>query len=255
MNTIQLTKKEHYTIVQLNRGKVNAINQQMVDELRVAFSDLLKDETIKGVVLTGIPHFFSAGLDVIELYGYDEKQISTFFTDFGALYLQLATFTKPLVCAITGYAPAGGCVLAIAADYRVMADDEKYTIGLNEVAVNIQISNNLVNAYAFWIGNSKANQYLLEGKLLKADEALVCGLVNKVVPLEDVLPQAEKKMQQYLVADETIFKNTKKKLRKSWFDSMETDASKDLKEAIELWWNPKIRAKMKAFIDSLQKKE
>ncbi len=254
MNTIQLTKKENYTIVQLNRGKVNAINQQMVNELRATFDDLLKDDSVKGVVLTGIPHFFSAGLDVIELYGYDKSQIETFFAAFGALHLQLATFPKPLICAITGYAPAGGCVLAIAADYRVMADDEKYTIGLNEVAVNIQISNNLVTAYAFWLGNSKANQYLLEGKLLSAEEALTSGLIDETVALEDVLPQAEKKMQHYLRADESIFKNTKKKLRKQWLNVIDADASKDLNEAIQLWWHPNIRAKMKAFIDSLQKK-
>ncbi len=254
MNTIQLTKKENYTIVQLNRGKVNAINQQMVNELSTVFDDLQHDESVKGAVLTGIPHFFSAGLDVIELYGYNESQIETFFADFGDLHIQLATFTKPLVCAITGYAPAGGCVLAIAADYRVMADDEKYTIGLNEVAVNIQISNNLVNAYAFWLGNSRANEYLLEGKLLRAREALTCGLVNKVVSLEKVLPKAEEKIKHYLRADESIFKNTKKKLRKQWLMGIEIDVSKDLREAIQLWWNPVIRAKTKAFVDSLQKK-
>ncbi|VAW16934.1 Enoyl-CoA hydratase [hydrothermal vent metagenome] len=254
MNTIQLTKKENYTIVQLNRGKVNAINQQMVNELSTVFDDLQHDESVKGVVLTGIPHFFSAGLDVIELYGYDESQIETFFAAFGSLHIQLARFTKPLVCALTGYAPAGGCVLAIAADYRVMADDEKYTIGLNEVAVNIQVSNNLVTAYAFWLGNSKANQYLLEGKLLTAKEALTSGLIDEVVSLEDVLPQAEKKMKQYLRADESIFKNTKKKLRKQWLNGVEADALKDLNEAVQLWWHPNIRAKMKAFVNSLQGK-
>ncbi|MEL6917998.1 MAG: enoyl-CoA hydratase/isomerase family protein [Bacteroidota bacterium] len=254
MKTIQLEKKDNYTVVQLNRGKVNAINHEMVKELHSTFYDLQHDDTVKGVILSGIPHFFSAGLDVIELYGYNEEQIEAFFTDFGTLHIQLASFPKPLVCAITGYAPAGGCVLAITADYRVMAQGDKYTIGLNEVAVNIQISNNLINAYAFWIGRSKAHQYILDGKLLNAKEALECGLINEMVPVDEVLPIAEKKMKRFLQADEIIFRNTKKKLRSSWLDALETDGSKDLREAIELWWSPRIRQKMKVFVDSLQKK-
>jgi len=254
LKTIQRTKKDNYTIVQLNRGKVNAINQQMVSELRETFNDLVKDESVKGVILTGIPNFFSAGLDVIELYGYNEQQIQSFFTDFGSLHVQLVTFPKPLVCAITGYAPAGGCVLAIAADYRLMAEGEKYTIGLNEVMVNIQISNNLINAYAYWIGSGLAHEYILDGKLLNVNEALACGLVNEITSPANILSQAEEKIKQFLRADENIFKNTKKKLRKNWLDNLETDSSKDLKEAIELWWDPGIRAKMKAFVASLQKK-
>jgi len=254
MNTINIDKKENYAIVQLSRGKVNAINHEMVNELSRAFTDLDNDQEVKGIILTGTPHFFSAGLDVIELYGYNEEQIEAFFTAFGQLHIQMATFKKPLVCALTGYSPAGGCVFAITADYRIMADGEKYTIGLNEVAVNIQISNNLIKAYAYWIGYGKAHEAILDGKLFNVQEAFDCGLVNKVVPLEDVLPAAENQMKKYLKANETIFKNTKQKLRNSWIESLEMDGSKDLGEAINLWWSPEIRSKMKAFVESLQKK-
>ncbi len=254
MKTIQLIHKERYAIVQLNRGKVNAINHEMVRELTTVFTDLETNSKVEGVILTGIPHFFSAGLDVIELYGYNEAQIASFFEDFGALHIRMARFPKPLVCAIPGYAPAGGCVFAITADYRIMAEGGAYTIGLNEVAVNIQISNNLIEAYAFWVGNGKAHEYILDGKLLHGKEALASGLVNALVPLEEVMPVAEKKMDQFLKADTGILRNTKQKLRSSWWNKLENDAKKDLGEAIELWWSPRIRSKMKAFVDSLQKK-
>ena len=182
-----------------------------------------------------------------------KQKLLPFFADFGALHIQLANFGKPLVGALTGYTPAGGCVLAIAADYRIMAEGDKYTIGLNEVAVNIQISTNLVRAYAFWIGQGRAHAYILDGKLLHVHEALACGLVNEVVPLDEVLPRAEAKMKHFLAADEVIFKNTKQKLRSSWLNGLEMDGSKDLEQAIALWWSPGIRTKMKAFVDSLQK--
>jgi len=254
MNTIQITYKEQYAILQLKRGKVNAINHEMVREIRSAVANFRTNKTVKGVIITGIPNFFSAGLDVIELYSYDKSQITEFFADFGGMFLDLVTFEKPLISAITGYSPAGGCVIAIATDYRIMATGEKFTIGLNEVAVNIQISKNLTDAYAYWIGTGKANEFILTGKLLKVDEALQVGLINEAVALEDVLPRAEAQMKKYLMADEEIFINTKKKLREDWFNKLEMNPQKDLAQAAELWWKPEIRAKMKVFVDSLQKK-
>ena len=254
MNTIQVTKKDNYAILQLNRGKVNAINHEMVKEIRAAVAEISASDDIKGLILTGTPHFFTAGLDVIELYSYNKEQITDFFADFGGLFIDLVTFEKPLVAALTGYSPAGGCVMAIACDYRVMAKGEKYTIGLNEVAVNVQISKNLTDAYAFWLGAAKAHHYILNGALLKVDEALEVGLINEAVDLEDVLPAAEKQMQKYLSFHEGIFKNSKKHLRQNWIDQLETDPKKSLKQASEMWWEPEIRARMGAFVQSLQKK-
>ncbi|MEM9823009.1 MAG: enoyl-CoA hydratase/isomerase family protein, partial [Bacteroidota bacterium] len=239
------------TIVQLDRGKVNAINRQMVDEMRATFKQLEADDRVKGVIITGKPHYFSAGLDVIELYQYDEEQMSDFLVAFGSMHIELARFSKPFVAAISGHAPAGGLVIAITCDHRVMAAADKYTIGLNEVAVSIQISQNLVDAYAFWIGQGKASEYLLDGKLLNPTEALDCGLVQEVVPLEQVLERAEEKMKHYLRADEVIFKRTKAKVRHHWLSNLENNAADDLKLAMSTWWRPDIRMRMKLFVDYL----
>lgn len=249
METMKLFKKQDYVIIQLARGKANVMNALLVNELREVFDALKDDDSVRGVILAGQPNFFSAGLDLIELYDYDEAQMNDFFIAFGSMHIEMARFPKPLIAAITGYAPAGGCVMAIAADYRVMADDPKYTIGLNEVAVNIQISNNLVEAYAFWMGRGKAAQYVLEGKLLNPQEAYAAGLVSELAPLEEVLERAEKKMQHYLQADPTILRNTKYKLRKTWLDVINDDAEADLEMARAIWWKPEIRTKMKTFVD------
>ncbi|MEM8906735.1 MAG: enoyl-CoA hydratase/isomerase family protein [Bacteroidota bacterium] len=253
MQTLKITKKENYAIVELDRGKVNAINRQMVDEIRLAFDQLRNDEQVKGVVLTGKPHFFSAGLDVIELYQYDQQQMNDFLVAFGSMHIELAKFPKPFVTAISGHSPAGGLVIAITSDYRVMAEGGKYTIGLNEVAVNIQISQNLIEAFAFWVGTGKTHQYILEGKLLNGSEALACGLVQELSPLANVVERAEAKLKHYLKADTTIFYNTKAKLRKHWWDRLEDNAAEDLKLAMTTWWRPDIRQRMKAFIEYLTK--
>lgn len=255
MSNLVLTKKEGYTIVQMNRGKVNAINREMVSELKRTFENLEADMDVKGVILTGQPHYFSAGLDLIELFQYDKEQIRDFFSAFGALYLQLVQFKKPFISAITGHSPAGGTVLAITSDNRYMAEGEKYVIGLNEVAVNIQISQNLTEVYAFWMGDGLSSRYILQGKLLTGKEALASGLIDELVPLENVLERSEKQMKSYLQADQEILMNTKQKLRKHLLDKLDLKAENSLKEASELWWKPEIRAKMKGYVESFSNKK
>ena len=255
MSNLIITKKEGYTIVQMNRGKVNAINRDMVRELKEAFEMLEADADVKGVILSGQPHYFSAGLDLIELFQYDKDQIQEFFSAFGALYLQLVQFKKPFISAITGHSPAGGTVLAVTSDNRYMADGEKYVIGLNEVAVNIQISQNLTEIYAFWMGDGLSSRYILQGKLLTGTEAVSSGLVDKLVPLESVVETAEKQMKRYLLADQEILVNTKAKLRKHLWDKLDLKAENSLKEASELWWKPEIRAKMKGYVESFSSKK
>ncbi|MFD0796518.1 enoyl-CoA hydratase/isomerase family protein [Maribacter chungangensis] len=255
MKNLILTKKKGFTLVQMNRGKVNAINHEMVNELRKTFADLEKDPEVKGVILTGQPHYFSAGLDLIALMEYDKSQISDFFDDFGSLYAELVRFKKPFISAITGHAPAGGSVLAVTSDNRYMADGDNYVIGLNEVAVNIQISQNLTEIYAFWMGDGLASRYLLEGKLLSGKEAVAAGLVDELLPLEHVLDRAEQRMKKYLEADEEILLNTKQKVRKHLLAKVDAKAGSALKEAARLWWKPAIRAKMEAYVASFSGKK
>lgn len=254
MKYITVTHKNEYAILQLDRPKVNALNHDMVEEIRACFKSFEEDASVRGVIITGVPHIFSAGLDVIELYSYDKEKMNEFFISFGSMHIELARFPKPLIAAITGHSPAGGTVIAVAADYRIMAEGEKYTIGLNEVAVNIQVTNNLIEAYAFWIGRGKAHRYILEGKLLHTQEALRVGLVDELCPLEMVLERAEQKMQHYLKAHNGILINTKAKLRKSWFENLTHDAAADLAESNRIWWSPEIRTRMKQFVDHLSNK-
>ncbi len=255
MKYLKLFKKQDYVIVQLMRGKANVLNGPMVKEIVETFQTLQEDDSVRGVILAGQANFFSAGLDLIELYDYDQEQMRTFFIDFGTMHILMARFPKPFICAITGYAPAGGCVMAVASDYRIMADNPKYTIGLNEVAVNIQITNNLIEAYSFWLGKGKAAEFDLEGKLLNPQEAFAAGLVSELAPLEDVLGRAEEKMQHYLQADPNIFRLTKYKLRQSWLEKINDSATEELEMSESIWWKPAIRTRMKMFVDLLLMKK
>ncbi len=252
LSTILITYRPDFAILQLERGKANVINQQMVDEIRSAIKMLESDDQVKGLIITGHPGFFSAGLDVKELYRYDKDQIKNFLYDFGRMHKELLRFSKPMIAAINGHCPAGGTVIVIAADYRVMADGEQYTIGLNEMQVNIQVTDILIKGYCFWIGQSKANEYLLEGKLATPKEALSVGLINAVVPASQLMQRAEQQMQQYLSADQDIFRLTKAKIRRDWLEAIKDDDFAELDQALEIWWKPEVREKMGLFVQMLE---
>ncbi|RZL43984.1 MAG: enoyl-CoA hydratase/isomerase family protein, partial [Pedobacter sp.] len=186
MNTITVTVKDRLAIITLNRGKSNSLNREMVTELKDMLHNIETDANIGGVLITGRENFFSAGLDLIELYNYNEEEAKSFWHLFLAFVAKITAFKKPLVTAINGHSPAGGCVIALAADVRVMAEG-KYIIGLNEVPVGIIIPNSIFSLYEFWLGKANATRSLLEGKLFSPEEALAIGLVDEVVKPESIL--------------------------------------------------------------------
>jgi len=255
MQTINITRKKNYAILHLQQGKVNAINHQLVKEVRSAIQAFQEEEAIRGVIIVGQPHYFSAGLDVIELYGLDKKGIQPFFRDFGNLYMELAKFPKPLIAAITGHAPAGGTVIAMTCDYRVMTAGEKYTLGLNEVLVNVPLSEDLIKGYAFWLGDGLSTRYLLQGKLMTAQEAYSVGFVDEVCPMEEVLDRAEAQMKRYLRSNDRIFRDIKSRARKEWINSLGQKGELAMEETMEVWWQPEVRARMKMFVEMLQGKK
>jgi 3,2-trans-enoyl-CoA isomerase len=197
MNTFQVVLKDKLAVLMLDRGRSNPINAEMVTELTAYVKNIVDDDNIGGLIITGKEGFFSAGLDLIEVYDYDEQKSREFWISFLNLQSVLVSFKKPMVAAISGHSPAGGCVLALCCDYRLMAAG-KYIIGLNEIPVGIIVPESIFNLYAFCMGKRKAYQYLLEGKLLFVDEAFKDGLIDEVCDAADLMAAAEKKIRTYM---------------------------------------------------------
>lgn len=252
MQTIALTQQENYVIAQLNRGKANPMNRQMIQELTELVHELTHNFEAKGLIITGKEHYFSAGLDLVELFQFNPQEMEDFWKDFSKMMLALASFPKPLIASITGHSPAGGCILALCADYRVMAEGN-YRIGLNEVPVGIIVPHHILALYAFWIGNKNAYQNLMEGKLLLPQEALQSELVDEVVPLEDVLTKAEAKMKHYLSFDAVTWQKTKMHLRKDLIKALDVSSTDSFKETLEHWWSPEVRHILHTILASLKK--
>ena len=250
METLRIEIKDKLAVVTLDRGRANAINTTMLSELIAVVKDLDTDEKVAGLVITGKENFFSAGVDLIELYGYNEAQSKEFWHTLLETVATLAAFKKPFVTAITGHSPAGGCVIALCSDYRVMAKGE-YIIGLNEVPVGIIVPEAIFHLYAFWLGSRKAYQYLLEGKLLKADAALADGLVDELAEPAQVFATAEQKARSYMKLDPSTWQQTKLNIRGELLAKLQSDNQATLDKMLAQWWSPATRAILKKMIEKL----
>lgn len=253
MSTLNVTYTDDYAVMELNRPKANAINAQMTHDMRETFHDLAESESVRGAILTGQGTIFSAGLDVVELYGYDESEIASFWESFGQLLEDMAGFPKPLVAAINGHAPAGGCVFALCADSRIMSEG-KGRIGLNEVPVGVVLPGPIVELARHVLGNTRAADLIYHGALMLPEEAAAFGLIHSIVPHEDLLAAAEAKLKAWLELPQEPWRKAKAALRKPLLDAMDMDPSQAFGDTLRYWWSDESRARIGAMIDKLQKK-
>lgn len=254
MKYLILEVRDRVAHVTLNRGSSNALHEEMIGELKDALEIVQKDEKIGGIVLYGRDGFFSSGLDLIALYEYDEEKIKAFWYQFLDLVKTFVSFNKPAIAAISGHSPAGGCVLALCCDYRLMVDGE-FVIGLNEVPVGIIVPDSIFDLYSFWIGKAKAYRFLLAGELMTPQQALQEGLIDEVVPANQLRTLADRQMKKYLNFNWNTWQQSKYHMRKELLAKFEQDASEMVDEILKQWWDPATRAILKTIINNLQGKK
>jgi 3,2-trans-enoyl-CoA isomerase len=253
MSTIHVSINNRLAVITLDRGRSNPINHQMVKDLIACINELDSDDNVGGAVITGKTGFFSSGIDLIEAYDYDEAQIKQFWIDFLALPGALASFKKPLVAAINGHSPAGGCVITLCCDYRIMVEGQ-FIIGLNEIPVGIIVPNSIFNLYSFWLGKRAAYQYLLEGKLLNVTEALDAGLIDEICTDEALLPVAEQKVRGYMKFNPVTWSMSKQNLRAGIISKLKAEQSGTLDAMLKQWWAPATRKGLQMMIENLKAK-
>ncbi|GAA4783238.1 enoyl-CoA hydratase/isomerase family protein [Olivibacter ginsenosidimutans] len=251
MEYLKLDISEHVAYVKMQRGKANTLNLEMVCELKEILVRLQQNETIGGMVLYGQEGFFSAGLDLVTLYDYDEHQIRTFWESFLDLLKTFVSFPKPTIAAISGHSPAGGCVLTLCCDYRIMAKGD-FIIGMNEVPVGIIVPHNIFVLYSFWLGKAKAYRFLLAGELLDPERALHEGLVDELAPMNQLHHLADKQMKKYLNFNWTTWQRSKQYMRKDLIATFHQDVDEIINDVLQQWWNPSTRAILKTIITNLQ---
>lgn len=253
MTSINVEYKANYAIVKIDNGKVNAINNPLAQDLRDIFLELEQKEEVKGVILSGRPHCFSAGLDVMNLAEGGVEGAEKFWKLYLGALQAMVRFSKPFVCAITGFAPAGATILTLCADYRIMGKGEKHRIGMNEFNMSLLIPEMLSDIYAYQLGERQAWNAVQNIKLFNSDEAMAIGLVDESVEVEEVLERAEKKLKRLMNVYLPVYSQTKANLRKGLLKIVDRDIEKMVAVILENVKDPATQMMIEMFKASLKK--
>jgi len=174
--------------IRFARPPMNALNRALQDELRAAAFAVAADESVRAVVIYGGDKVFAAGADVKEFSRMDHAQMSRDAIRLSDSLNVLAEIPKPVIAAVTGYALGGGCELALTADFRVSADNARW--GQPEILLGLIPGGGGTQRLPRLIGPAKAKELIYSGRFVDASEALTLGLVDVVVPAEQVYPRA-----------------------------------------------------------------
>lgn len=191
-------KRGEVLVVTIHRPQqLNALNAETMGELDSVFGELDSDETVRGVILTGGGEkAFVAGADIKELAGETPTSGRQTSARGQAVLRRIETSVKPVVAAINGFALGGGLELALACHLRIAA--EGATMGLPEVKLGVIPGYGGTQRLARLVGKGRALELILTGGRIDAGEAHRIGLVNRVVPPQRLLPEAEALLREIL---------------------------------------------------------
>ncbi len=244
MTFIKISQDDNIATLTLNRGRVNAINLEMVGNIRPGFENLENDSSVRAVILTGRDKFFSFGFDVPELLEYSREELADFLTEFTDLYSYLYLYPKPLIAALNGHAVAGGCMLALPADFRIMAPG-KARIGLNEVNIGASVFAGSVEMLTALVGGRCAHEILMGGALYDAEAALRLGLIDRVSSGDGVMQDARALAAEFAGKNAAAFTSIKTLIRRPAAAAMREREKKSIEEFIEIWFSEENRKSLR----------
>ncbi|MBG0561943.1 enoyl-CoA hydratase/isomerase family protein [Actinoplanes aureus] len=181
--------------IRLERPPMNALNTQVQEELRAAAQAATGDDAVRAVVVYGGEKVFAAGADITEFTTVSYQDMVTRAVALSSAFDTVARIPKPVVAAITGYALGGGCELALACDWRVVAEDAK--LGQPEIRLGIIPGAGGTQRLARLVGPARAKDLIFSGRMVDSDEALRIGLADRVVPAAEVYSAAVELVRPY----------------------------------------------------------
>lgn len=252
MEHIRAERDGNLLILGLARGKANALDLALVEELAGAVTAAAAEDSVRGLVLASDqPGFFSAGFDVREVFGYDRDGMTKFFGRFIDLYESLYHFPKPVVAALSGHTFAGGAILAIACDFRIMAEGD-FGFALNEINLGLALSPGIRRMLVDAVGIARGREMLMFGDPLTPARALEIGLVRELAPAPQVRDRALACARILAAKPPHAYREIKRSLRQV---SGPEDAPSDhttLVQFVEMWFSAEAQACRKAVVARLK---
>ncbi|HEX7747079.1 MAG TPA: enoyl-CoA hydratase-related protein [Micromonosporaceae bacterium] len=193
---VRVEIKDGIGTIRLERPPMNALNTQVQEELRAAATAATADSEVRAVIVYGGEKVFAAGADIKEMAEMSYVDMAARAAELSSALGAIARIPKPVVAAITGYALGGGCELALACDWRVVAEDAK--LGQPEIKLGIIPGAGGTQRLARLVGPARAKDLVMSGRMVNAQEALRIGLADRVVPAGRVYDEAVALVQPYL---------------------------------------------------------
>lgn len=252
MSLIESSVHHNIHELRLQRAPVNALNPELCNALTHAIHHACA-QNAQGIVLAGGPKVFSAGLDVPYLLslGNDQDALLQAWQAFFNAARTLAACPVPVVAAMAGHAPAGGCVLALCCDYRILADGP-FRIGLNETQVGLVAPEGIQALLARAVGPHRAERLLVAGAMPDAAEALRIGLVDELTDIDDVAVRAQAWLEDLLKLPTMPMRETRRIARAAVVDCLR-DERIDLERFVSAWMEPDTQAALRAMLARIGK--
>ena len=249
---LQSTLRQEILELRLNRPPVNALDPALVQALHAAFLQAPASGA-RAIVLCGSPGLFSAGLDVPALLARDAPGMRTFWKNFTALLAAIGRCPLPCAAALTGHSPAGGTVLSLFCDYRVLAQGP-FKMGLNEVQVGLSVPAFIQAALCRVVGAHRAERLVVSGTMLTSEEALGAGMVDVLCAPEDVCARAHAWCAQLLALPHEAMSETRRLARAdlhALLDAAEADGGE---EFLHRWFSRECQVALHALVAKLKGK-
>lgn len=247
--------RDHGSIreLQLNRPPANALSPDLIAALDAAIIAAPR-EGAEALVVSGLPGMFSAGLDVPYLLTLDREGITNAWRKFLELLGTLAACPVPIAGALTGHSPAGGAVVSMFFDYRVMAEGS-FKIGFNEVQVGIVLPPIFQRAIARLVGRRQAIRIGMAGLMIEAAEARAIDLVDELLPVDQVVPRAIAWCESLLRLPRSAMLATRAAARKDLVEDFAKVPERDLEALVDRWESDETQAALRAMIERLAAKK
>jgi len=250
---IERTLADSVLTLRLNYGKASALDLELVEALALAINEAASDDAVRAVILTGTGSIFSAGVDLYRLVDQGRDYAQQFLPALSRMLLDLFAFPKPLVVAVNGHAIAGGCLFALAGDYRLMAQGNG-RIGVPELLVGVAFPPSVIEAIRFALPAQQLQALLYSGKTVLPDEALQRGIVDELVDPAALTSRAEEMARHLASLPARAFALAKHQLRETAIDRGKHYAHELDGEVIEIWSSPETHAAIRAYLAKTVKK-
>ena len=211
--SLLLEVKDHVAVVTINRpDKMNALNEQIINDLDTVFDELKNNNSVYVIIITGKGEkAFVAGADISELNKLDVVSAKKFSERGQAVFNKIEKSDKPVIAAVNGFALGGGCELALASHIRFASETAKF--GQPEVNLGIIPGYGGTQRLARLINTGRAMEYILTADMIDSNEALRIGLVNKIFPLNELLIEAQKMAKKIAAKGQQAIRLAMKSIR------------------------------------------